>query len=105
VRFRASSNSAGEYYEGQHRFEHWYRDNSVYFITARVRDKYPAFEDERAKAIFWDRFEHYTKQYGFVPWVTSLLDNHYHLLGVSKNRREFRADDAKAAWFGGKAGE
>ena len=24
-----------EYTKGKHRFEHWYRDNTVYFITAR----------------------------------------------------------------------
>ena len=64
--------------------EHWYRDNSVYFITARCRDRYPAFESEAAKTVFWDRFDHYTRFYGFVPWVTTLLDNHYHTLGYLK---------------------
>jgi hypothetical protein len=39
--FRKSSISSGEYYDGQHRFEHWYRDNSIYFITARCRDRFP----------------------------------------------------------------
>jgi hypothetical protein len=64
-----------------HRFEHWYRDNTVYFITARVRDRINAFASEDAKAIFWDRFNHYTKEFGFTPWVTSLLDNHWHSEG------------------------
>jgi hypothetical protein len=32
--FRKSSISSDEYYDGNHRFEHWYRDNQVYFITA-----------------------------------------------------------------------
>ena len=68
-------------YRGQHRREHWYIDNQVYFITARCRDRFPAFAREQAKAVFWDRFEHYTAAYGFTPWVTSLLDNHYHTLG------------------------
>ena len=80
-RFRKSSVSRTEFYQGQHRFEHWYRDNSVYFITARCRDKYPAFASEEAKAIFWDRFLHYAAEFRFIPWVTSLLDNHYHTLG------------------------
>ncbi|MBL9161379.1 MAG: hypothetical protein JNL18_01425 [Planctomycetaceae bacterium] len=43
---------------------------------------------EQAKAIFWDRFNHYAAKYGFVPWITSLLDNHYHTLGylrIGKN--------------------
>src|SRR5690349_8171256 len=80
-RFRKSSISNSKYYDGQHRFEHWYRDNTVYFITARCRDRYPSFRSEQAKEIFFDRFNHYTAQYGFTPWVTSLLDNHYHTVG------------------------
>lgn len=68
-------------YQGEHRYEHWLVDNQVYFITARCRDQYPAFTTEAAKHVFWDRFEHYTKEFRFVPWVTSLLDNHYHTLG------------------------
>ncbi|MEM9415954.1 MAG: transposase [Planctomycetota bacterium] len=72
-------------YKDQHRFEHWYRDNQVYFITVRTRLGYPAFADEDAKHIFWNRFNHYTKQYGFTPFVTSLLDNHYHTLGYLKH--------------------
>ena len=71
-------------YKGQHRREHWYIDNQVYFITARCRDKFPAFECEEAKSVFWDRFEYYTAHYGFTPWVTSLLNNHYHTLGYLK---------------------
>jgi len=66
------------------RFEHWCKDNQVYFITARCRDKYPAFASEPAKAVFWDRFDHYTALHEFVPWVTSLLDNHYHVVGYCK---------------------
>lgn len=66
---------------GRHRFEHWAVDNQVYFITARCRDRFPALASEQAKAVFWDRFEHWTGEYGFVPWVTSALDNHYHSIG------------------------
>jgi REP element-mobilizing transposase RayT len=79
--FRKSSGSDHVHFGGKHRFEHWYRDNQVYFITARCRNRSPAFQSEPAKSIFWDRFNHYTKHYGFVPWVTSLMDNHYHALG------------------------
>jgi REP element-mobilizing transposase RayT len=71
-----------------HRFEHWHVDNQVYFITARCRDKFAAFATEGAKSVFWDRFDHYADEFGFVPWVTSLLDNHYHTLGylrIGKN--------------------
>ena len=68
-------------WEGKHAFQHWYRDNQIYFITARCREKFPAFETEEAKTIFWDRFDHYTRKYQFTPIVTTLLDNHYHTLG------------------------
>lgn len=71
-------------YQGKHRFEHWCIDNQVYFITARCRGQYPAFATTEAKNVFWNRFEHYTHEFGFVPWVTSLLDNHYHTLGYLK---------------------
>jgi hypothetical protein len=84
ARFRRSDPSSNEFFRGQHRFEHWYRDNSIYFITARCRDKYPAFQREEAKAIFWDRFEHYTKLHTFTPLVTTLMDNHYHTEGYLK---------------------
>jgi hypothetical protein len=81
---RKSSYTEKEYFKGEHRFEHWYRDNTVYFITSRCRDKFPAFDSEEAKRVFWDRFDYYTQAHGFVPWVTSLLHNHYHTLGYLK---------------------
>jgi hypothetical protein len=80
-KFRQSSLSAEEHHDGHHRFEHWYRDRQVYFITARCRDRFPAFKTEEAKAIFWDRFNYYTSRFGFVPWVTTVLHNHYHTIG------------------------
>jgi len=66
---------------GKHQFEHWYRDNTAYFITARCRNQFPALASEQAKTIFWERFEKATSAHGFQPWVTSLLDNHYHTIG------------------------
>jgi len=84
-KFRASSYTKRERYEGKHRFEHWYRDNSVYFVTARVRGGFHAFNKDAAKAIFWDRFGHHTNAHGFEPWVTSLMSNHYHTLGYLKD--------------------
>jgi REP element-mobilizing transposase RayT len=68
-------------HRGRKRYEHWMVDNQVYFITARCRDRFPAFATEAAKSVFWNRFDHYTSEFGFVPWVTSLIDNHYHTLG------------------------
>jgi hypothetical protein len=46
--FRTSSHGFREIKDGRHRFEHWYRENTVYFITARGRDRYPAFRSEGA---------------------------------------------------------
>ena len=80
-RIDKSSRSSREHFAGRHRFEHWYIDNQVYFITARVRDRFAAFACEEAKTIVWDRFDHYTHRFGFTPFITSLLDNHYHTLG------------------------
>src|SRR3954463_2860674 len=84
-RFRISTHGRQEFKDGRHRFEHWYRDNTVYFITARCRDRFPALRSEQAKTIFWDRFTHYCATYGFVWWVVSLLDNHYHVLGYLRH--------------------
>lgn len=80
-RIEKISRSSNTQFRGRHRYEHWLVDNQVYFITARCRDRFPAFAAESAKRVFWDRFETYTAEFGFVPWVTSLLDNHYHTLG------------------------
>src|SRR2546426_30719 len=88
ARFRRSNPSQNEHFLSQHRFEHWYRDNTVYFITARCRDKFPAFDSEEAKLIFWDRFNYYTRLYLFTPFVTTLLFNHYHTLGYLKYGRD-----------------
>jgi hypothetical protein len=82
------SHTHRELHEGEHRFEHWYVDNQVYFITARCRDRYHAFESDEAKAVFWDRFYHYTGLHGFFPWVTTVVDNHYHSLGYLKFGKE-----------------
>lgn len=82
--FRKGSHQSEEYFGSQHRFEHWYRDNTIYFITARCRNKAHAFANEPCKAIFWDRFDHYTGKFGFKPIVVSLLSNHYHVLGYLK---------------------
>ncbi|MCC6680253.1 MAG: transposase [Phycisphaeraceae bacterium] len=74
-----------EWRHGKHRFEHWYADNQVYFITARCRDRFPALASEQTKAIFWDRFDHWSGECGILPWIVSLLDNHYHLLAYNRS--------------------
>ena len=83
--FRKSSATSHEFHDGKHRFEHWYRDNTVYFITSKVRDGFAAFETEAAKNIFWNRFAHYTTLHGFYPWVATVMNNHYHFEGYLKD--------------------
>ncbi|MHB1157647.1 MAG: transposase [Phycisphaerales bacterium] len=82
---RKGSRSRRETYRGQHRQEHWYVDNQIYFITARCRGRFPAFASEQAKTVFWDRLEHYCGEAGFKLIVVSLIDNHYHLLGYNRS--------------------
>ncbi len=83
-RIKTISRSQNREYQGHHRFEHWLVNNQVYFITARCRDRFPALASDAAKAVFWDRFNCYAKEFGYVPWITSLLDNHYHTLGYCR---------------------
>jgi REP element-mobilizing transposase RayT len=78
---RKGSSGGKEYFDGHHRREHWYRNNSVYFITARCNGKFRAFASEPAKAVFWAKLAQYANQYGFIVIVATLMDNHYHLLG------------------------
>jgi REP element-mobilizing transposase RayT len=86
--FHKSRHTHTEFFQGRHRFEHWYLDNCVYFITARCGDKMRCFASETAKEVFWDRFDHYTDLYHFTAWATSLMDNHYHTIGYLKHGRD-----------------
>lgn len=81
---KKGSHKRDEFFGSQHRFEHWYVDNQVYFITARVRGRVIAFESAEARAIFWERLEHYLALCSLKPWVVSLVGNHYHIIGYLK---------------------
>lgn len=74
-----------DHFHTNRQFQHWYRDNTVYFITATCREHYPAFQSRRARNVFWDRFTHYTNEAGFKVWVVSLMSTHYHVLGYLKD--------------------
>jgi REP element-mobilizing transposase RayT len=78
--FRKSSVSRREHFQGKHRFEHWYRDNSVYFVTARTEGGAHVFKTRGASDVFWASLDRYSKQYGLNLWVATLMSNHYHLL-------------------------
>ena len=79
--YTRKSSGAARSFKDQPQFQHWYRDHQVYFITARCAGQHPAFADEAAKQIFWRQFDKYIERFTFQPWVTSLLDNHYHTIG------------------------
>lgn len=81
---RKSNQAKQRTYKGQHRFEHWYRDNQVYFITAKTSCATPVFTTKQACDLFWQTFDQATSANGFTPWVTALLNNHYHTLGYLK---------------------
>ncbi len=81
---RKSLTTTRESYKGRHRFEHWFRDNQVYFITSTVRNHAHAFRTEEAKRIFWNQLDKYAQQFNFTPWIVSLLSNHDHTLGYLK---------------------
>ena len=83
-RITKSSASTRESWAGKHRFEHWYVDKQVYFITARCRNRYPAFSTTAAQDIFWNRLTCYAARFRFDPWIVSLMSNHYHLLGYCR---------------------
>ena len=85
---RKSAGSTRERYEGRHRFEHWYRDNQVYFITSTVRNHFPAFAREEAKAIFWEKLDQYAREFNFTPWIVSLMNNHDHTLSYLKRAQD-----------------
>ncbi len=78
---RKSAPGTRTVWKHRHKAEHWYRDNQVYFLTARCRGRFPAFAFDAARAVFWDRFTHYAREFGFAWWVTTLMDNHYHTVG------------------------
>ena len=42
----------------------------------------------RCEDAFWDRFTLYTRLAGFEPFVTSLVPNHYHILGYPPRGEE-----------------
>lgn len=79
--FQKSGGHRREWYDGAHRFEHWYRDRTVYLVTARVRDRLPIFLNSESANVFWSKLLQYTTQHGFELWIATLMSNHYHFIG------------------------
>jgi REP element-mobilizing transposase RayT len=70
-----------EFFDGKHRFEHRYRNNTVYFITSTCSRKFRASGSKETQGVFWKQFDKYCDEHQFDPWVCSLLNNHYHIVG------------------------
>lgn len=78
---RKGAGTRNEFFNGQHRLEHWYRNNSVYFLTVRCSNKFPALASEQAKQIFWRQITQYVAEHHFDVFVCTLMSNHYHAVG------------------------
>ena len=48
-RFRKSAATKTESFKSHHRYEHWYLDNQIYFITARCRDSLPRLRERSSE--------------------------------------------------------
>lgn len=59
---------------------HIYQDETIYFITARTKDRVDIFNTQEKCSLFFDVFERSLKKFGFeaIGWV--LNTNHYHIL-------------------------
>ncbi len=72
-----------------------------------MRDGKHLFNSEEATRIFWDRTLFYFKEHGFVPWVITLMVDHYHFPGYLKKGDELgemmRKIHGSVAWMVNKA--
>jgi REP element-mobilizing transposase RayT len=98
-----SGTSRKEWYDGAHKFEHWYVDRSVYHITSRVRGKLSVFTTAETCSIFWTKFEQYAGENTFEPWIVTLMSNHYHVVGYleqgNKLGQMMRKFHGSVAWM------
>ena len=73
---------------GSHRFEHWIKDNQLYFLTSCTNGKAHVFQTEETQAIFLKCFDNWHERSGLKVCVISLLSNHYHLVGYAKSGQQ-----------------
>ncbi|MGR3292933.1 MAG: transposase [Candidatus Scalindua sp.] len=59
---------------------HIYQDETIYFITARTKDRTDIFNTQNKCSLFLDVFEKSLNKFDFkvIGWV--LNTNHYHIL-------------------------
>ena len=66
-------------YRKHHPF-HFYRDDTIYFVTARIIEKIKFFSTREKKEILRGTLKDVLKRYGYKLYAWVILDNHYHLL-------------------------
>jgi REP element-mobilizing transposase RayT len=59
---------------------HIYKDDTIYFITARTVEKEKLFDIEKKKKIFYRTLKNVLERYNYLLYAWTILDNHYHLL-------------------------
>jgi putative transposase len=67
---------------------HIYLDNTIYFITARTKDRSPYFDSEGKKSLLSEQLFVTAKKHGLklIAWVVQ--DNHYHVLVHIKKKHD-----------------
>jgi len=71
-----------------HNPTHIFIDDSAYFITAAIYNKRPLLEDPQLKIMLLDRIKASFARYQWELHHWVILDNHYHLLGKSRNGQD-----------------
>lgn len=59
---------------------HIYQHNTVYFITAKTRDRKNIFNNHKRCSLFFDVFEKSLKRFGYEAFAWVLNTDHYHIL-------------------------
>ncbi|MEL7238232.1 MAG: transposase [Planctomycetota bacterium] len=70
--------------DGSHRFEHWIKDNQLYFLTCCTKGHAHVFKSRQAQEVFWQCFNRWHERSGFKVCVVTLMSSHYHLVGYAK---------------------
>jgi REP element-mobilizing transposase RayT len=55
-------------------------DGALYHVIVRGNQQQAIFQDNKDRATYLERLEHYRKRYGFVLYAYVLMSNHVHLL-------------------------
>jgi putative transposase len=63
---------------------HLFLDNTPYFITGAIYEKRSLLKDIAAKRLLWKQTEVYFQKYCWELQHWVILDNHYHLMGISR---------------------